>query len=215
MSQSNDLIEMRDIDDVKPYPQNAKIHDAKQVEKIANSIKEFGWRGNPIIIDTEGVIIAGHGRRLAAIRLGMSKVPVVVAKDLSQEQVKALRLSDNRVAISDIDSDLLQKELSELSFDLGGIFDKKELDFLNANLGEMKIDAFVADLDAEVSAQSEETVKKIEEADEREVKIDKVLGFKSIKGKDERVVTRFMAVIEAKTQKFGVNAFVEFCATYE
>ena len=57
-------IEMWDIARVKPYKNNAKIHDEKQVEKIAKSIKEFGWRGNPIVVDREGVIIAGHGRRL-------------------------------------------------------------------------------------------------------------------------------------------------------
>lgn len=203
-------IEMWATEDVRPYANNAKVHDPKQVEKIAKSIKEFGWRGNPIVVDTEGVIIAGHGRRLAALHLGMKQVPVIVAHDLTPEQARALRLADNRVAIADIDSDLLQRELSDLDFDLEGIFDKKELDFMVADLGEMKVEAFVADLDAEVSKQAAETNERIKEADERPVKIDKALGFKVIQGKDERFIARFMAQIEAETGKTGAEAFVEF-----
>lgn len=208
---SEQKIEMWAPSRLTPYANNAKIHDAKQVEKIAKSITEFGWRGNPIVVDREGVIIAGHGRRLAALKLGLAEVPVIVASDLTEDQIKALRLADNRVALSDYDSDLLQSELADIDFDLEGIFDKKELDFLvAADLGEMKEEAFVMDLDAEVSAQSAETVEKIKEADEKPVKIEKALGFKTIQGKDERFVARFMAQIEAETGKAGAEAFVEF-----
>jgi uncharacterized protein (UPF0216 family) len=156
------------------------------------------------------VIIKGHGRRLAAIKLGFEKVPVLVRDDLTDEQVRAARLADNRVAIGNIDSDILQRELASLKFDLDGIFDKKELEFMNADLGEMKTDAFVLDLDAEIAQQSAETAAKIEQTDEREVKIDKALGFKSIRGKDERYIVRFMAQVEEETGKVGAEAFVEF-----
>lgn len=209
MSEQN--IEMWEPSRLIPYDKNVKIHDQKQVEKIAKSISEFGWRGNPIVVDKEGVIIAGHGRRLAALKLGLANVPVIVARDLTEDQIKALRLADNRVAIGEYDSDLLQAELAEIDFDLDGIFDKKELDFLvAADLGEMKEEAFVIDLDEEVKAQSAETSKKIEEADEKSVKIEKALGFKAIQGKDERWVARFMAQVEAETGKTGAEAFVEF-----
>lgn len=204
-------IEMWSPSRLIPYENNAKIHDQKQVEKIAKSIAEFGWRGNPIVVDGKGVIIAGHGRRLAALKLGLAEVPVIVADDLTEDQIKALRLADNRVALSDYDSDLLQSELADIDFDLEGIFDKKELDFLvAADLGEMKEEAFVVDLDAEVSAQSAETVEKIKETDDKPVKIEKALGFKVIQGKDERWVARFMAQVEAETGKTGAEAFVEF-----
>ena len=209
---SKPITEMWGIDRVKPYENNVKIHDPKQVEKIAKSIEEFGWRGNPIVVDVDGVIIGGHGRRLAALSLGMTKVPVQVASDLTADQVKALRLADNRVAVGDFDSDMLQKELANIDFDLAGIFDKKELDFMVADLGEMKMEAFTDDLDAEVSAQAAETIEKIRETDERDVKIEKALGFKSIRGKDERVVARFMAQVEAETGKTGADAFVAFCS---
>jgi uncharacterized protein (UPF0216 family) len=202
-------IEMWEISRISPYELNAKVHDDKQVEKIAKSITEFGW-DQPIVVDKNGVIIKGHGRRLAAIKLGFEKVPVLVRDDLTDEQVRAARLADNRVAIGNIDSDILQRELASLKFDLDGIFDKKELEFMNADLGEMKTDAFVLDLDAEIAQQSAETAAKIEQTDEREVKIDKALGFKSIRGKDERYIVRFMAQVEEETGKVGAEAFVEF-----
>ncbi|WP_416663388.1 phage tail protein [Acinetobacter baumannii] len=81
------------VDDVKPYELNAKIHSEEQVAKIAESIARFGW-DQPIVVDKNGVIIKGHGRRLAAIKLGLIEVPVLVRDDLNEEQVKAARLAD-------------------------------------------------------------------------------------------------------------------------
>jgi len=203
------IIEIRNISEIEPYELNAKIHDEKQIERIAKSIAEFGW-DQPIVVDKDGVIIKGHGRRLAAMKLGYSQVPVLVRSDLTDEQVRAARLADNRVALSDIDTELLQKELATLDFDLDGIFDKKELDFIVADLSEMKLEAFVNDLDSEVAKHSEETSRKIEEVDARSVKIEKALGFKSISGKDERYVAHFMAQVESETGKVGADAFVSF-----
>jgi hypothetical protein len=202
-------IEMWEISRIKPYDLNVKVHDSKQIERIAKSITEFGW-DQPIVVDKDGVIIKGHGRRLAALKLGFPSVPVLIRSDLTDEQVRAARLADNRVALGDIDTELLQKELASLDFDLDGIFDKKELDFMIADLGEMKVEAFVDDIDIEVAKQSEETVRKIEEVDARPVKIEKALGFKSIDGKDERHIVRFMAQIESETGKTGADAFVSF-----
>lgn len=202
-------IEMWEIESVIPYELNAKIHNVTQVEKIATSIKEFGW-DQPIVVDAEGIVIKGHGRRLAAISLGYKMVPVLCRSDLTEEQVRAARLADNRVALGDIDSELLKQEMATLDFDLSSIFDKKELDFMVADLGEVNMDAFMADIDHEVAAQAAETANKIDEKDSREVKIDKALGFKTVMGKDERYVARFMAQIEADTNKVGAEAFVEF-----
>lgn len=202
-------IELRDIGSIQPYELNAKVHDPAQVEKIARSIREFGW-DQPIVVDAAGVIIKGHGRRLAALSLGLTQVPVWVRDDLTDDQVRASRLADNRVAISNIDTDILQKELAALDFDLAGIFDKKELDFLNLDLGEMNVDAFVADLDSAVAEQAVETQQKVAAAGAREVKIDAALGFKTIRGDDERHVAAFMAQAEEATGKTGANAFVDY-----
>lgn len=199
-----------DIEKISPYDLNAKIHDDKQVDRIAKSIKEFGW-SQPIVVDKAGVIIAGHGRRLAAKKLGLAKVPVWVRDDLTPEQVRALRLADNRVAISDLDSSILQKELADLDFDLSGIFDKKELDFLEADLGDFNTEAFVEDIDEEVSRQAEESHEKVRAADAADVKIDAALGFKTIKKAQEKHVAAFMAQVELETGLTGAEAFVDFC----
>lgn len=106
-------IEQVSVNDVKPYEKNAKKHPAEQVEHIANSIREFGFR-QPLVVDKDGVIVIGHGRFMAAKKLGMNEVPVVRADDLSEEQIKALRLADNKTNESEWDFDLLDVELDEI-----------------------------------------------------------------------------------------------------
>lgn len=206
-------IEVWDIDRLVPYELNSKTHDPAQVEKIANAIQATGW-DQPIVVDEHGSIIKGHGRRLAAIRLGHKQVPVLVRRDLTPEQVRAARLADNRVAISGIDSDLLKKELATLDFDLEGIFDKKELDFLDVDLGKLDIEAFVPDINLAVDNQQAESTRQVKEVDERQVKLDKVFGFKTITGSDERHVARFIAMFESETGLTGADALVQFSKDY-
>ena len=80
---------------IKPYKKNAKLHPDEQVQFIANSIKEFGWK-QPIVLDNDNVIVIGHGRFLAAKKLGLDSAPCIYADDLSKDQIKALRLADNK-----------------------------------------------------------------------------------------------------------------------
>jgi ParB-like chromosome segregation protein Spo0J len=197
------------IDDIKPYELNAKNHDAAQISKIAKSIKEFGF-DQPIVVDGDGVVIKGQGRRLAAIQLGLSTVPVVVRTDLSPEAVRAARLADNRVAVSDIDTEKLQEELASLDYDLKGFFDSKELDFLSADLGEIDLEGFVSDLDAELERHTETSRETAEAVDDKEIALYKVLGFKTVPGASQRTLTRFMAEVEASTGKKGAAALVDF-----
>lgn len=100
-----------------PYGKNAKKHPAEQVRLIANSLKEFGWQ-QPIVVDKNNVVIIGHGRLLAAKRLKMQTVPVVHAESLTDDQVKALRLADNKVAESEWNKDFLKLELDEIKWDM-------------------------------------------------------------------------------------------------
>lgn len=104
--------------ELTPYGKNAKQHPPKQVDQIANSIKRFGFQ-QPIVIDKGGVVIIGHGRLAAAKQLNLDTVPVVRAENLSEEDVKALRLADNKLNESDWIGDLLAEELAEL--DIAGI----------------------------------------------------------------------------------------------
>ena len=107
-------IEQAALDSVTPYARNPR-NNADAVAKVAASIKEYGWR-QPIVIDEERVIIAGHTRLMAAQRLGLEKVPVHIATGLTPQQVKAYRLADNRVAAeAEWDRDLLALELGELN----------------------------------------------------------------------------------------------------
>lgn len=117
-----------------PYAKNSRTHDDAQVAQIAASIKEFGWT-NPILVDGDKGIIAGHGRLMAARKLGLTKVPVIELKDMTDTQKKAYIIADNQLAMnSGWDTSLLTLELTELQdegFDLELLgFDDKELNAL-------------------------------------------------------------------------------------
>ena len=102
------------ITSIFPYENNPR-RNMKAVDAVANSIKEFGFK-NPIIVDEDMVIVAGHTRRLAAIKLGLQNVPVIIARDLTEEQVRAYRLADNRVAsFSTWDEEKLKEEIAEIN----------------------------------------------------------------------------------------------------
>lgn len=112
------------IEDLKPYEKNPREND-EAVEYVANSIKEFGFKV-PIILDKNNVIVAGHTRYKASKQLGLKEVPCIVADDLSDEQIKAFRLADNKVAEQAFWNDkLLKEELDELY----GILDMNQFGF--------------------------------------------------------------------------------------
>ena len=115
-----DIVE-KGIKDIKPYEKNPRKNDSA-VEAVANSIEQFGFKV-PVVIDKDGVIVCGHTRYKAAKKLGFDKVPCVVADDLTDEQIKAYRLADNKVSeLAEWDIDLLGEELD-------GIFDIDMSDF--------------------------------------------------------------------------------------
>jgi len=101
------------IEEVKPYKHNPRNND-DAVEATANSIKAFGWQ-QPIVVDKDGIIIVGHTRLKAAKKLKMEQVPVTVAENLTDEQVKAYRLADNKTGeLADWDVDMLGDELNDI-----------------------------------------------------------------------------------------------------
>lgn len=119
---------MRSIADVIPYENNPRVND-KAVEAVAASLKEFGFK-QPIVVDSAGVIVVGHTRLKAAKLLGMDKVPVVVADDLTDEQIKAYRLADNKTAeLAEWDFGKLQEEmdaLKDVDMSVFGFIDESE-----------------------------------------------------------------------------------------
>lgn len=107
-------IERRAIGDLLAYPQNPMIHSEEQVQKIANSITEYGWT-MPALIDEAGVLICGHARVRAAQLLGLSHVPVMVARGWTEHQKKSYRIADNQLPrLSDFNTELLRIELTDL-----------------------------------------------------------------------------------------------------
>lgn len=107
-------IEWVPMADIKPYEKNAKKHPKKQVEQIADSIRAFGFLV-PVVLDKDGELIAGHGRHLAAQLLELDKVPAIKAEHLTEEQIRAYRLADNKLNESDWDMELVVSELKLLS----------------------------------------------------------------------------------------------------
>ena len=142
-------IEYLPIGSLTPYARNARTHSDAQVAQIAASIAEFGWT-NPVLIDEAGVIIAGHGRVMAAQQLGIDPVPCIRLAHLTDAQRRAYVLADNRLALNaGWDDALLAQELAALdqadyNLDLLG-FDSAEVDRLLASV----MDAQDADADAD------------------------------------------------------------------
>jgi ParB-like chromosome segregation protein Spo0J len=114
-------ITQKKVTELIPYVNNSRTHSDEQVAQIAASIKEFGWT-NPILVDGSNGIIAGHGRLLAARKLGYKEVPTIELADLTETQKKAYIIADNKLALNaGWDDELLKLEinqLSELNFDL-------------------------------------------------------------------------------------------------
>lgn len=137
------ITEVWDVEALIPYDDNAKIHTEEQIKALSKAIKKFGW-DQPIVVEEDGTIIKGHGRRLAAMELGLLKVPVIVRRDLTKDQARAARLSDNRVALGDIDESALRRELSSLNVafdgDLGDLgFSNEELGFLQGDIDDFDL----------------------------------------------------------------------------
>lgn len=108
-------IQNMSIDAIKPYVRNAKKHPQSQIENVAESIKKFGFV-QPIVVDGEGCIIIGHCRYEASKRLGLEEVPCVMLEDLTDEEVRKLRLLDNKLNESPWDMSLLEVEIADLDF---------------------------------------------------------------------------------------------------
>ena len=116
------------LEDLTPYENNPRLNDAA-VDAVAKSIEEFGFKV-PIVIDKDGVIVAGHTRLKAAKQLHIDEVPCIIADDLSDEELKAFRLADNKVSeLAEWDFDKLDAELADIDFDMSDFgFDFNTID---------------------------------------------------------------------------------------
>lgn len=149
----------KDPNELTPYEKNARKNDAT-VPYLVNSIKRFGFRV-PLVIDAKGVVVCGHTRLKAALNMGMKKVPCVVADDLTNAEIKAFRLADNKIAeMSGWDFEALDLELEELKIDFDG-------DMIDFGFGE-SADETEHDNDKKVKENFEIIVECMDERDMQE-----------------------------------------------
>lgn len=136
------------IDTLIPYAKNARVHDEAQIAQIAGSIKEFGFN-NPVLIDKDNGIIAGHGRVMAARKLGLTEVPTILLDHLNETQRKAYILADNRIAINSTwDNEMLSLELMDIKDDVSLAMLGFNVDELNALLNPTELTEGLTDEDA-------------------------------------------------------------------
>lgn len=199
MKKAQDEVENWDIDAIRPYEGNAKIHTEEQVKSIAKSITTFGF-DQPIVVDGAGVIIKGHGRHKAAQHLGMEKVPVIVRKDLTANEADASRLADNRVAVGDLDTNLLNQELEriadfdeDLLDDMG--FSEKELEFMTSDLGEMDESALMDSLAPETAEVVSGAISDSEGVKKTRIATKDIFGFTHMDGDQAKLVARWLSLI--------------------
>lgn len=220
--QAVERVESWNLEDIRPYENNVKIHTEEQVKEIAASIKRFG-PDQPIVVDGEGVIIKGHGRWMAAKVLGMKAFPTIVRTDLTAAEANASRIVDNRVARTDDDADRLKMELDQLVnddemsieelLDLG--FNKKELDFSLNDFADLDTDATIADLAEATESQISKTDELVANLAMRQIRTDVAVGFKFVSGEYARDVSDFMTIVQmAHPDDDTATAFGKFCSDY-
>ena len=150
MSNKKLSIVYKKVNELIPYENNPRIND-DAVDYVVNSIKEFGFKV-PIVIDSDGVVVAGHTRLKACEKLGIDEVPCIVADDLTPEQVKAFRIADNKTAEkASWDDDLLSDELKDLIDD----FDMTDFGFGDFELNVLTEDMTPEPFDKEVEKEYE------------------------------------------------------------
>ena len=159
------------IEELKPYKNNAKLHPESQIKKIENSIREFGFK-QPLIIDKNNEVIAGHGRLIAAKNLGFTELPCVLADDLSINQIKAFRIMDNKSAESDWDFEVLKEELNFLSNDDFNLdftgFDVIEVNKYLKGIDNLKEEKFNNNFEVIITCKDEIEQKKVYEKLQKE-----------------------------------------------
>jgi site-specific DNA-methyltransferase (adenine-specific) len=135
------------ISELTPYENNPRRND-EAVKYVAESIKQFGFKV-PLVVDKNGIIVAGHTRYKAAMELGIEEVPCIIADDLTEEQIKAFRLADNKVGeIAQWDQELLNFELDEIDIDM--------TDFGFIEMADLDVDGFFEDAEPKEPKPEEE-----------------------------------------------------------
>lgn len=215
-------IEQWAIDKITPYELNAKKHTEEQVEQIAASIQRFGF-DQPIVIDKNGVIIKGHGRWMAAGKLGMKFVPVFCQRDLTTAEANAARLVDNKVSSTEYFEDLVRQSLDQIvGLDLGlkgdllkTGFTLKELEFTTDEVFSLDESAFAMDVTSAVENKTTENERIAESISAEEISIAKAFGIKRITVAQSREIQKLMTRAVNTTGKPGLEGLLVYVETLE
>lgn len=203
-----------DIKIPKAYGKNFKKHDEASVSLLAAGIKEWG-QTQPILLDKDMVIIAGHGRLLACKKLGWKTIDARIMSHYTKDQANAVRINDNQVVSTEYDSVMARlavEELPEYSAEQLG-FTEAEFDKLLMDYKEIDISAFTQDLVGDVVAQAESATHDIAKSDLKMVSIATAMGFKSITTETSRKLAKFMAGLQERfDQEDLATAFAMFIA---
>ena len=203
-------------EELKPYERNAKRHPEEQINGIVESIKNFGWKANPVEVTKDGTIVNGHGRWMATKQLGLDRIPVVVIEGLSESEVKAYRLAHNRVAEGGNDANILTMELTELmgdGLDMSLYFNDRELQFSLEDMGELDVSALSSDLASQIDAAAGDTQGLIDSEDDLEfngMSVTRTLGFSKTNTTQQRSLKRLLMVAESETGDKGAEALHQY-----
>lgn len=222
MKQTELKLEYWPLEKLKRYDKNAKIHTKEQVGRLAQSIKRHGI-ANPLNVKPDGEIITGHGRSMALEQLKAKVAPVFVRHDLTEREIKELRLADNKTASVDYDNELLKIDFEDLlseNDDLNDLaagtgFELRDIEMLTEDLGDLDLNLAgsqdQSDFDNQVEQSAGDTETEITAIDEKQVPISKVIGFKSVSVADGRDIKRFMAVLcDQMNEEEPSRAFAKF-----
>ena len=212
-------LEFWPVENLIPYENNVKEHNEQQIESLAKGIKRFGW-DVPIVVDAEGVIIKGHGRRLAALKLGMKQVPVIQRFDMTRAEADAARLNDNKAAMGDFDTHGLEAELKRLQEVDSSLFEDmaftpKELDFMLEDLTEVDPEFIMDDMNTGLENLGAQTEESLQKAGEKRVGLKTVFGTLTVSGEQAKLIARFLNEIEGETGLEGVEGLCAWIKTKE
>lgn len=212
-------VETWDISRLVPYEKNAKKHDQEQIERLAETIKRQGF-DVPIVVwpipgTDKGSIIKGHGRRLAALHLGMDKVIVIVRDDLTKEQADTARISDNAVSSLQYDTRLMAEEVERLMqdssldrFDFG--FTDKETDLFLKQTDAIDITSLTESVSESVVEQKREDAEKAKEIDNERIPFKTIFGSKDVKVEESRIISLWFEMVKSKTGLEGSAALAKW-----
>lgn len=205
-------LELWPLDKIKPYEKNNKVHEPESVRALADSIADVGVE-NPILVEEDGTIISGHGRREALILLGREMAHVRVARGLSKAQARKLRIAANKTASSVYDEGALASEIramKDMDIDLSGMgLEMDDLADLLADVPDVDLAGPLDLVEPEVDEPKTEPEPREPKPKDDKVPLAKAFDIKSVTPEQAELIDAFMADLEERHECRGLDALME------